>query len=174
MVVRCGRRASGSSEPACPFLLLMTPLCIGGGGGGWCWGGPRLTAQTTLPGSAYIWLACHSGAQSCQRRFTACMNISLKCSCSSTAERQRVRLDERFIPTQDWNEAINKHWVKSAVSNSTGSLQMLRVLLSQLLTFCFLFFPRGFPDGATVYLYFLDTYLMDGYDICYSYSTPSS
>lgn len=32
----------------------------------------------------------------------------------------------------------------------------------------------GFPDGAAVSCYFPDTYLMDGFDVRYSYSTPSS
>lgn len=85
--------ASGCSEPACPLLLHMTPLCITR---------PGLTALTKSPWSPYICLACHLGIHPCQRKFTACMNnLNAAVPAQQVPGQHQAIFNKRFICAQD-------------------------------------------------------------------------
>lgn len=85
----------------------------------WWWGGGDLAWQPrprslALPTYAWPVTQGHSPVRGDSlHAWTSALNAAVPAQ-------QRVRLDKRFIPTQDWNEAVNKHWAKSAVSNSAG------------------------------------------------------
>lgn len=165
--------ASGGSEPACPLLLHMTPLCIGR---------PGLRALTKPPWSSYICLTCQSGTQPCQRKFTACMNNKLKPkrSYSSTT----VSRDYRGVPfivrvyLCTWNQTLLIHACLSCYQKyftTTGYIAMkicTNILDPKWIT------PNGVsstfplvpPWSWHLWFKYFDICWMDCHEICYRYS----